>query len=462
MNESGKLNNERPRFGTGRSAYLLYLVGALGILLFVRQVARTYWSVYSDLDQLFVAGVAWRKGLSPYDGHLLPYFGVPDGPTNEMLHTYYYAPLSAMLFAPLTLLSYPTFIAVWKFSVFGLLLTACWRFLRLACPEIPASVSFALVGMTAMSGSLRWNLVQFQPTALIVAALIWFVCAVLEDRFWLAVALGVFISIKMTYFLPVVGLLLFRHQYKQLACMVILIGGLNALSLAQTGPFRTLETYRNAMRTFEDPGKMTRPDALDTLTPFLKAYPQSPLAQYAPKDREPGHWAGEQLHLRFILSAFGIGYEVAKILGGIFTLGVLLFFGVLWRRARATGALQDAGSQAVLFAAMMSSSVLVVYHQRYDAIALLPCAFVATAALYRRRTDLLAWTTLISTLALSYVFAARMLNWWYVELAVQRGWLIAVPLCGYVAVIVWAGSLGLVWRQVTAVENPLLVDTART
>lgn len=462
MNELGKRINERPRFGTGRSAYLLYLVGALSILLFFRQVAQTYWASYSDFDQLFVAGVAWRKGLSPYNGHLLPYFAVPDGPTNEMLHTYYYAPLCAMLVAPFTLLSYPTVIALWKFGVFGLLLLACWRFVRLTCPEIPAAVSFLMVGITALSGSLRWNLVQFQPTALIVAALIWFVCAVLEDRFWLSIALGVLISTKMTYFLPVAGLLLFRHQYKQLALMMLLIGGLNGLSLVQTGPLTTIETYREAVRTFEEPGKMTRPDALDSLTPLLAAYPQSPLAKYAPKDREPGHWAGEQLHLRFILSGFGVAYDTAKVIGGIFTLGVLLFFAVLWRRTRSTGALRDPASQGVLFAAMMSSSVVMVYHQRYDAIALLPCTFVAMGALYRRRNDVLAWTTLMSTLALSYVLAARMLNWWYVQVAVQRGWLIAVPLCGYVAVIVCVGSLGLLWRQANAQENALVVDTAHT
>ena len=292
--------------------HLLAFLGICGITGFALMVLRRHWIGYSDFDQIYMAGLAWRHGIVPYV-RTTPEFGVVNGLTSQIFGVYFYTPLCGMLASPLSFLSFPLSSFVWKTGVFGLFLWAFWRFMEHVLSAWPVSARLFLLGATALSGSLRWNLMQWQPTALIVALLLLFACAVLDNRWKVAVVLGVVISIKVTYLLPVVGLLLWRGQGKWLSALLGIVLFLNGFALIPTDPAATLTAYRQSLRHMQDVGKQNYPDALDFLTPFLLDAPTSPLAVYTPHNRKAGEWSGEQIHLPFILSA----WEAGRALGNM-------------------------------------------------------------------------------------------------------------------------------------------------
>jgi hypothetical protein len=82
----------------------------------------------------------------------------------------------------------------------------------------------------------------------------------------------------------------------------------------------------------------------------------------------------------------------------------------------------------------MSASLLVVYHQRYDAIALFPLAFVALASLKRNREDGLAWAALLYVFVFALALNGRALNFWQQEVVGSDDLFFLIPLCGYLAI----------------------------
>jgi hypothetical protein len=425
---------------------LLLWGGWAAIAFFAIQAARQQWAHSSDFDQVFMAGVAWIKGLSPYTGHLLPHFEVANGPTNAMLHTYYYAPLSGMLFAPLALLPFPVAVHVFKLATFSLLFIGVWQFLRLCCPAVPATHRWWLLGATALSGSVRWNLVQLQPTALIVAFLLLFAVAAIENRRVSSIFWGILISIKITYLLPVVGFYLFRRDIRSCYILGAAVVVLNLLSIIQTGPLDTISTYRNAVVTMEDPGKTTRPDALDFLIPLITSEPTSPFAPLIPHDRKPGEWAGEMIHFPFVLSSWGLGYKASKYVGLLLSLSLIGVYCVLWSRLHLVQLVSNS-FQGLLFASLLATSLVIIYHQRYDAIALLPLSYIGVSALYRDPRDVMGWVVVCITFAFSYLLAARVLDWWYLRIVIPNGWLALVPICGYLSIAACLASIAMLWRE---------------
>jgi hypothetical protein len=302
-----------------------------------------------------------------------------------------------------------------------------------------------MVGTTALASSVRWGLVQLQPTVLIVALLLLFACAVFENQWKLAVVLGLLISIKVTYLIPVFGLLLFRRRYRLGIVLISLVFAVNTLSLLRTGPIATIVDYKVAMDSFEEPGKATRPDALDFLVPYLNLNATSPLARFAPHGRGHGQWAAEQIHLPFTLSAWGVEPFAAKLITLILSVAMAIYFARIFKIARRR---DDIKFTRIVFATLMASSLLVVYHQRYDAIALLPCGFIAVAAIHRSRNDTTAWAVVWITVFFCYLLPARILFVWYQRIVVPLGWLVLVPICGYLTILIFLGSARILHRDV--------------
>lgn len=436
--------------------YALATLGALALLIFYRMAWRETWTGYSDFDQVYLAGAAWRHSLVPY-GDVQPAFRIPNGPPSSILINYYYLPLCSMLAAPLSLLPFPLAATAWKFGVFTLLFAGVWQFSRLVLPKWPSSVRLFAVGVTALSGSVRWNLVQLQPTALIVALLLFFVGAVIRKRWAGSVLLGILISVKASYLLPVVGLLAFCRQWKPLGALMAAMALLNLIALMPTGPGATLSRYRDSMQHVEDPGHMNYPSALDFLTPYLANDTSSPLAPLAPKGREPGHWSGEQIHATFLFSAWTRSVAQAKLLSlafAVMTLGMLAW---LWKQTARTGLIDDPAFLSLLFVTLNTLGLLLVYHQRYDALALVPAAFVALAALERRPRDSAAWTAFGASFLFAYLLTGSLLDKWHIRLVVPHGWLVLVPLCAYLTLTVFLALLTLLWRSV---REALAPDTA--
>ncbi len=444
------LNGKRLPAGLDR---LLAFLGICGILAFALMVLKRHWIGYSDFDQIYMAGLAWRHGIVPYV-KTTPEFGVADGPTSQIFGVYFYTPLCGMLASPLSFLSFPLASFVWKTGVFGLFLWAVWRFMRHVLSGWPVSARLFLLGVTALSGSLRWNLMQWQPTALIVALLLLFACAVLDNRWKVAIALGIIISIKVTYLLPVVGLLLWRGQGKWLAALLGIVLLLNGFALLPTGPTATLKAYRQSLRHMQDIGKQNYPDALDFLTPFLLDAPTSPLAVYTPHNRKAGEWSGEQIHLPFILSAWKQAAPWATWLQWPFIALVVAGLIGLARRTMRTSLAEDTLFQSLLFCMFMSLSLLVVYHQRYDAVALIPLMPVSLALLERNRQDKSAWLLLGVTVFFAYLLSAGLLQRWYQHVVVPTGWLPLTPICGYLTLAAFLLVFWALWRYVGTLSEP--------
>jgi hypothetical protein len=301
--------------------------------------------------------------------------------------------------------------------------------------------------LTACSGSLRWCLKQLQPSLFVTGLLILFVCFLIERRRTAAFLCAVLVSIKVTFLLPAFGILLILREYRFVGQLIGVLLLLNGLAVIPTGVETTLRTYRHALATFEDEGKMTRPDALDFLTPYLTAQPDSPLASLRPQNREPGHWSGEQVHYPFLVSAWGASYSVARTAGHIFSLITVGVFFALWRRARETARRHDPEEILMQFAAIMAMSLFVVYHQRYDLIALIPGLFVALSLRRIRSLRRICHFASAVILLLCFALSGQMLEWWHACLIVPNGWLVLVPICGYLALSITICLVLLAWKR---------------
>ncbi len=421
------------------------IMGGLALVVFAVLLWRTKWAGHSDFDQLYLAGTAWRRGIPPYGR--TPAFQVPDGPSSATLQVYYYLPFCSLLAAPLSLLPFPLADLLWRFGVFTLLLAGVWRFSRRVLPDWPVSLRLLALGLTAISGSLRWNLALHQPTALAVALALWFACALIEGRLGTAVALGVLISFKPTYLLPVVGLLLLQRHYRALCILAGAVVVLNVAALLPTGPVATVRAYRETMRHFEDPGSTNYPSALDVLTPYLRSDSASPLARFAPCHRGPEQWATDQLHARFLFSAWVRTLALAKTLGLLFDVGFLLYLGLVLRRAQKTRLARDPSFVLLWCSALMAFSLLMVYHQRYDLLALCPLVFVSLATLRRNDNKGAARLTLVVSFVATYPLTFRMVQFWHSRVVLPSGQLFLVPILSYLVLAALFGSLRmLVYR----------------
>ncbi|HZO92037.1 MAG TPA: glycosyltransferase family 87 protein [Chthonomonadaceae bacterium] len=426
---------------------LLAGLGVLALIRFMLLLSHKYWQPgFCDFDQIYMAGLAWRRGVVPY-GVVEPAFHMPNGPDSHILQAYYYTPLGSMLAAPLSLLSFPRAIFLWKIGAFALLLYGVWRFSRLTLPDWPLSLHLFGLGVTALASSVRWNLLLLQPTALIVGGLLLFACAVIEERWTSALLLAVLISIKPSFFLPVVGLLAFRGRYRLLGLALGAILLLNLVALAPTGPRRTLAAYAEAIRSLDRPGTENDPRALESLGPYLNMRPDSPLAHHPQWSHKRGFWAEQQLSGVFLLSAWLPTLWQARALHGLLTLLALGLLARLWWRAQVAQRYADPAFLAALFALLTGLALLSVYHRRYDALGLIPAVYVVLAMLHKNPRDLAAWAALGAGGLGAYVLAAGMVNLWLSRLVVPYGLLFLTPVFGYLTLAVCVALFVALWRE---------------
>ena len=337
----------------------------------------------------------------------------------------------------------------------GTFLYGCWRFMGHLPILSNPNLRLFLVGMTALSGSMRWCLKQLQPSLLVAGLLILFVCFVVEKNRRAALICGVLIGIKLTYLLPALALLLILRDYRLLRQILGWTLVLNLIALVPTGFTHTLQTYREAVATFEDLGKMTRPDALDFLTPFLTSQPDSPLAPLAPPRPPSSYWAGEQLHYTFLVSGLGVRYPLSRMVGQVLTGLTLVGFFLLWKRTKFTAQRNDPEEILILFAAILAFSLLIVYHQRYDAVALIPGFFVALSLLRQKSFRRLAACVFVMGFVLCYALTGGILDAWHGKIVVPHGWLFLVPICSYMTLISALCLAKIAWQKTQSEKGEL-------
>jgi hypothetical protein len=297
--------------------------------------------------------------------------------------------------------------------------------------------------------------VQLQPTALIVALLLLFACAAIENRRWETLLFGALVSIKITYLLPVFGLLLFRRQYRLLGTLAGCILALNLLAMLPTGFRPTLEAYRQNTREYDKPGSPFREDARLFNAWQMGRTPQPDL------EREWNEPPGDQVHLAFTFSAWTGDVPLAKRLNLVGALVILALLAWLWGKTAHSPLTENRLYLATIFATLMSASLLVVYHQRYDAIALFPLAFVALAYLKRNRNDLTAWAALGTVFVFAWAMNKRALDFWQQDVVGSEGLFFLIPLCGYLALAAFVAAFCLTQRYARLSPEAVVASDVR-
>lgn len=382
-----------------------------------------HWQKFSDFDQLYLGGMLWREGRPPY-GAFLPEFIVPNGPSNAVLKYFLYAPFGAMLVSPLTLLPYPAAPQVWLWLSVILFLTGIDRFAKHIFPDISSAFRLFLAGAVAVSSGLRWNLFLYQPTIFVCGALIWFACCYVEQRRYAALMFALFASIKFSYLLPLIGLPLFRRDYRFVALFLLCFLGGNTISMFQTGFLPTLDAYRQTLAHHDHYGGPFHPDAG---VYHLWRTNRLPVANM--------EVPGDQVQFTFIFSSWTRSVPTAKrwhSLASIVVLGILVWQG---RQIKDKRLWEQPRPSLLLFSYLMAVSLIIIYHQRYDLIALVPLALIALDNVFRHRQRKLALVVFAGIMIFAGIMPATLLTNLPNALAERTGILAFVPITGYFCIL---------------------------
>ncbi|MGC9128498.1 MAG: hypothetical protein ACP5GA_07175 [Acidithiobacillus sp.] len=218
---------------------------------------------------------------------------------------------------------------------------------------------------------------------------------------------------------------------------------LNGLSASQTGAYATWCDYRLALARVD---QVNDPRALEALTPHLWRRLDSPLAQDPRWERRHLTWVDPRIDFGSMVTAW-FPYRVAATVGAVvFGALVLLLLVMAWTRSGRANLRDNTAFQANLFAASMAGNLLLMYHQRYDAVALVPAVCVALGAVGRRPSNVAGWAALLSSVCFAYLLASRMVQGWLDRVVVPTGLLILVPLCGYLTLAAFICTCAIVWQ----------------
>jgi hypothetical protein len=436
-----------------KMAILLSIMGGLCLGLLLFRLGTIRWGGHSDFDQLYLSGIVWREGRPPY-GAVDPVFVVPNGPNNSILGYFLYSPLGAMLAAPLTFLAFPSACLLWLWFSFGLFLSGITRILRLLLPHAHLSLHLFLVGLVAISSALRWNMYLLQPTVFVCGALFWFACCYAEKRTGWALAFALLASIKFSYLLPVVGLPLFRRDVRFLAIFALFLCIGNSLSMMQTGFGETLNAYRTTLARHDHYGSSFHPSAN-----VYYQWRTNTLPATLP-DGSPMEVPGDQVHFTYIFSAWTHDVAASKRLHGVAALAVLGILAVQWRRMRDPARWETPPLTLMLFSYLMAVSLIIIYHQRYDLIALFPLGIFALAVLLRQPRNPAALTIVLGLAIFACFAPATLLTNIPVILVQRTGILAFIAITGYFSIIMALCAGWLLtreWKQ--AVGNAPLPNT---
>lgn len=423
----------------GRKQFIWGVLGCLFLGIFLLRLSGMHWQNFSDFDQLYLGGVVWREGRPPY-GAVSPEFVVPNGPSNGVLKYFLYAPFGAMLVAPLTLLPYPIAPQVWLWLSVGLFLTGMGRFAKHVFPKASPSLLLFLVGAMSASSGLRWNLFLYQPTIFVCGAMVWFACCYVEQRRYTALIFALLVSIKFSYLLPLVGLPLFRRDYRFVALFFLCFLGGNSLSMLKTGFVPTFNAYRQTIAHHDHYGSPFHPDAgvyhlwrTDRL-PNIKI------------EGRPIEVPGDQVQFTYIFSSWTHNVPSAKkwhLVAAAITLGILTW---QWRRMKDKRLWEQPRLSLILFSYLMAVSLITIYHQRYDLIALLPLGLVAWSSILGRQRRGVATIIAVGVTIFAGIMSATLLTNLPSVLAERTGLLAFVPVTGYFCILM-AICAGMLLRQ---------------
>lgn len=424
-----------------RNVHLLF--GSIGVLclgLLLFRLSTVRWVSASDFDQIYLSGIVWREGRPPY-GAAQPAFVVPQGPSSRILDYFLYAPLASLLAAPLTFLPFPLVSSLWQWFSFGLFLSGIARLSQLLLPRQHWTVHLFLVGLVAVSSGLRWNMYLFQPTVFVCGALFWFACCYAEQRKGWAICFALLASIKFSYLLPLVGLPLFRRDFRFLAVMLTVIATANVASMMQTGFGATLRAYRTTLAHHDHYGSSFHPSA-DVY--FQWRTGRLPATQ---PNGEIMDTPGDQIHLTYIFSAWTHNVPTAKKLHAIAALVILGILAMQWHRMRDKARWNSPQLVLLLFGYLMAASLVVIYHQRYDLIALFPLVLCGVSLLRQNRRDWLALLPVLGVLVFVGLMPATLLTNVPVMLVERTGRLAFIALTGYFSLVVAWGAGRLLMRE---------------
>jgi len=428
----------------GRLRAIDFIFGLAGVLLLgllVHMIASSPRVIgRCDLEYFYLASWAWLHGISPY-AHLAQNLALPGmNLTGDVLARNPYPPLCAMIFSPFALLPAPVALGILLYGEFAILLAGIWRFSTVILPALTTPHRLFLIGLTALAGPFNWLLYLQQPSTLFIGLLLLFGAEVLSRRWITSWLLAVIVGIKMTFFLPVVGLYLWNKKVGMLAGVVAAIIALNLAACAHTGLSNTLHSYASV--THSVTSSYNRPNAYGYMVPGVSRSPESPLH---PLLKKMGEFDCYQIQYSFMFSAWTLSDSLATVFAWTASLMSLVGIVVIVRKRWCSG-LSDATYESLLFSILCTLSLLIIYHGRYDLMVLVAGVLSSLCVLRHNPQSPAALVAFLLGGFLSYGIRFFMINMVIDRLVIPYGWIILLPFPTYVLIGLFVAQLALLAR----------------
>lgn len=330
---------------------------AVAVVIFVVGVVLTGWRIqasyqtpgpfdptrqgYCDFHNgVYFPALAFRQGVSPYSEAYVARY-----PVERSIP--FYSPLILALHAPLTWLPLPVAEAVYFVISLGLLLCIAYLSVAWACRGAGFSMRWdwfwvAACALQLTRGGQQTLFTGYFTFELILAALV--AVHYGQTRPWRSVLGLVLISAKPTYVLPIAGLMLFRGNFKAVAFagMIAL-----ALALACFGWLAQSQSVSEMIADIQNSQEVHRGDAYELpVNTWTRLDLLAIVAKWT-------HWApGDEMHLVWMI---------------VLLIPPALVLAVYHRRNCDTGEVTGLSGAIVLL-----TSLIVVFHQVYDAMLMLP------------------------------------------------------------------------------------------
>jgi hypothetical protein len=406
------------------------LLSVIGFIVALK-LTNGFHPVMSDFAQLYVAGAAFRHGVMPY-GSYLPMNGMPEY-AEGVLTVYYYPPVVGAIFAVPSLLPYVLADVIWIVAIVLVLGSAVWRMARLVWPQAHVAVPLLITLVTLLGSGARWNLVNHQPSAMIIGLLIHFCLTVAKRKNSPSILLALAISLKPTYLLPVLGIYLYDRDYRKVGMVLLAAIGLSLLAAAPTGFTETLGGYASVTRGLIN-GSINHATAIDSMSSYLEVHPELALASSPYRSSTASTYIDQMIHADFVASAWAPSAAGTAIVSKLIVLlGLAAAF--LAAKTMRNQASEATSEKRFAFVAMLTAlSLLIGYHNRYDLLALTPAGFVAVLAIRQNRYSAFGWMGAIAALLACWLLTSRLVSLWVEIMVGKTGLLPLLPICGYLVI----------------------------
>lgn len=349
-----------------------------------------------------------------------------------------------------------------------------WYGLSVLVPQWPASVRLLLLCITACAGSLRISVGNLQIAPLVIGALGLFLYAQQREKPLLSLTAGLIVALKVTFLLPVIGLLLWRGRFRALL-MLLAVGIL--LDVAAAAPLGIRQMYAGmalSLRNYEVPGRVDYPDAHDILKIYRKepiryeptpgVMPTETAVAYDDRHHEVRRYIGpsavsEAVHWTYMFSAWTPTVRLANLLSAVCTVVALGFLFLLRRRAQPFR--DEPALLSYVFCVLVLFSLLCIHRGKYDLpVVVYPFAF----ALAQMSGRLKAAHAVIAAVCFffGYLMTMSLLLWWLFHVALPAGNVRLIPMNAYGFTIAFLLASWGLWRYVDALRQhaPVLREEA--